>query len=759
MNCTCDCQPVIQQLQELFLRISVVDEAKSDGVSNKTPFDEVLCAIKTVSKCDICSIWGITIVPSGDSNKTNKYVSLVARDYGGYAYRVSKNNLFNNKGEYVHELKEEGDDDSFTLRILKKTQNGSTISFYENEDNSVNKSHESIKSLLGERYVSIGIPIPCRCWSKNPAGNWVCNEGQCEKVKCTEQISNGRFQSTDFIPGQCVDLIVKMYFKENSETKLIENGETNKDLLKRFALVIQDYVAQLHYQYTVTRKQSLLQELMKEFEKGDKNGIDMKVTFRDVMRSTLRKPYFYYHYATLFIWNPFDNAYHFFTTTAPILWQKKEDSEKSIVVFEESNSSEDKNGSKIKYIESDGGFTMECVPEKKILIYGNTDGIIGKHSGISCEYNPDGEIKERQFAKTMMFVPIMYAGDERPVGILRFMNKKNLALNQQCENAEDYYDCFDNADKNIIESVVPYFALILKKDQNEKQRKSVIDLVAHEVGTPASSARDDMHWLLSDNPPSDNTRNRLLRTIADGIEILAFNAELHKLLSNLESGKPRATRYNTDESTRIEKNYLVEIISKARDIAKSLVREEDGGTGRVQFENIHIVQQNLDKKFIACEELDTNKNLYAADNLIKLKKPVRDRAIYLANNPVRAVFVNLLFNAIKYRDKRYNGRKFRVDIVIHYNRNNTVIEISDFGRGIDEQDRENIFLYGIRGKKGDDASGCGLGLYMARKIIEDFDGRVEVTSIVEPTTFTITLPAKLFDDRYTKTTWWTGRDK
>jgi len=753
MNSTSDCQPVIQQLQALFLKISVVDDANGDDTDNKTPFDKVLEAIKTVSQCDICSIWGITIVPSGKENESKKYVSLVARDYGEHESRVSRSKeLFKNQNDFVHELKE--GDDSFTRRILLDTQNGSVKGYHTLDDNFVNKSNESLEPLLEKGYVSIGIPIPCHCWIEKPKGTWKCLKEQCKNAKCTEFGQFDRFHGTNVTPGQCVDLIVKMYFKKESSSSLIEHIITNTDLITKFTTVIRDYVAQLHYQYTETRKQSLLRDLMNAFEEGGKSGKDLKVIFRNVMQTTLRKPYFHYHYATLFVWNPFDYSYHFFATTAPKIWQEI-GRHKSIVVFEKNSLNETKNGSKIKYKESGRGFTSLCLRTKIISIYGDTGGIRGNHSGISCEYDPHDDVQEKRFAKTMMFVPIMHLGDERPVALLRFMNKKNLALVQQSKGVEDdpqdYYDCFDNFDKNIVSSIVPYLALLLKNYQSDKKQKSVIDLMAHEVGTPASSARDDIRWLLSEyKPPPDYYRHRLLRTIADNIEILAFNAELHKLLSNFESGKPRTTRYNTDESTEIAKNYLVEIISRARDIAKSLVREVDGNRGKIKFENIRIFQDwDQYDRGIKFDRLDFEHSHFAIDNLKYLKKPFRDRAIYLANNPVRAVFVNLLFNAIKYRDLD-KGREFQVDIVIRYNPDKTVIEISDYGRGIDRDDVEDIFLYGVRGKRGDDASGCGLGLYLARKIIEDFFGNIRVTQRENPTTFSITFPDKLFDSDYTK---------
>jgi len=70
---------------------------------------------------------------------------------------------------------------------------------------------------------------------------------------------------------------------------------------------------------------------------------------------------------------------------------------------------------------------------------------------------------------------------------------------------------------------------------------------------------------------------------------------------------------------------------------------------------------------------------------------------------------------------------------------NVVVRVIDNGRGIDREQMERIFtpFYSSKGH-----GGTGLGLAVAKKVIEEHHGRIEATSKVsEGTTFTVTLPA------------------
>ncbi len=102
------------------------------------------------------------------------------------------------------------------------------------------------------------------------------------------------------------------------------------------------------------------------------------------------------------------------------------------------------------------------------------------------------------------------------------------------------------------------------------------------------------------------------------------------------------------------------------------------------------------------------------------------------------VFDNILANAVKYTPP--NGtisfKSFRREKDIQF-------KISDSGIGIPKKDLDKVFSKFFRAKNaiGFETSGSGLGLYVAKNIIEKHGGTIELESEENRgTTFTITLP-------------------
>jgi signal transduction histidine kinase len=103
---------------------------------------------------------------------------------------------------------------------------------------------------------------------------------------------------------------------------------------------------------------------------------------------------------------------------------------------------------------------------------------------------------------------------------------------------------------------------------------------------------------------------------------------------------------------------------------------------------------------------------------------------------LQQVFWNLLFNAVKFTPE---GGTIRVDI---RRPGRTVeIDITDSGQGIEAEDLPHVFGAFNLQQQGN-ATGLGLGLYIARRIVELHDGTLSVSSRGrgQGATFTIVLP-------------------
>ena len=84
-----------------------------------------------------------------------------------------------------------------------------------------------------------------------------------------------------------------------------------------------------------------------------------------------------------------------------------------------------------------------------------------------------------------------------------------------------------------------------------------------------------------------------------------------------------------------------------------------------------------------------------------------------------------------------------VSISLTFDKDNYSIEVKDTGYGIPLEDQEHIFEKLYRGKNivKHDTDGTGLGLYVAKSIIEVSGGHISFESELDVgTTFTVTLP-------------------
>ncbi len=104
------------------------------------------------------------------------------------------------------------------------------------------------------------------------------------------------------------------------------------------------------------------------------------------------------------------------------------------------------------------------------------------------------------------------------------------------------------------------------------------------------------------------------------------------------------------------------------------------------------------------------------------------------------VFNNLIMNAVKYNKE--NG-KITIECGEDKEKSTVTIKVADTGIGIPEEERERIFKIFERGRdaRKNINGSLGLGLSLVKQIVEDHDGKIELTSTVGVgTTITVTLP-------------------
>lgn len=123
----------------------------------------------------------------------------------------------------------------------------------------------------------------------------------------------------------------------------------------------------------------------------------------------------------------------------------------------------------------------------------------------------------------------------------------------------------------------------------------------------------------------------------------------------------------------------------------------------------------------------------------EIQCPPGDALIEGDEETMRLVFANLIGNAIK-----YNSKRGRVEIKIEEDQDWVRVAVTDTGLGIPEESLPFIFdqFYRVKRKEQEDSTGSGLGLSIAKRIIEAHSGAIRVASeLGRGSTFTVLLPS------------------
>jgi len=120
--------------------------------------------------------------------------------------------------------------------------------------------------------------------------------------------------------------------------------------------------------------------------------------------------------------------------------------------------------------------------------------------------------------------------------------------------------------------------------------------------------------------------------------------------------------------------------------------------------------------------------------IIDLKKNALLPEVEHDSDQIHQVLLNLLLNAIQAIDK-----KGFIEVALEQERDQVTIAVKDNGRGISPQNLGNIFRPFFTTK----GNGTGLGLSLARRIVEEHGGKIEVTSSLgRGTRFVVSLPLR-----------------
>jgi hypothetical protein len=126
----------------------------------------------------------------------------------------------------------------------------------------------------------------------------------------------------------------------------------------------------------------------------------------------------------------------------------------------------------------------------------------------------------------------------------------------------------------------------------------------------------------------------------------------------------------------------------------------------------------------------------AFDRTITLDMVDQEITIVGDEEKLKQLVYILLDNAQKYSEKA-------IRLSLRQTETDAVIEVEDYGEGLSKQDQQAIFdrFYRVDKARARETGGTGLGLTIAKAIVDQHEGRIEVDSTLgEGTTFRIFLP-------------------
>ncbi|OQW49930.1 MAG: hypothetical protein A4S09_11855 [Proteobacteria bacterium SG_bin7] len=229
--------------------------------------------------------------------------------------------------------------------------------------------------------------------------------------------------------------------------------------------------------------------------------------------------------------------------------------------------------------------------------------------------------------------------------------------------------------------------------QVEELKSNFLSMMSHDIKTPLARIQGMVDVIKRDAQPLGDQQTRALDSINQSANDLT-----HFISSLLDVGRVESQGINLHKSSKDINSLLGEVVEKLEYLAKE--------------KNVQIVTE--------------------FEPMFSVKLDVE---------LMKQVFSNLIENAIK-----YSKPESKILVTTDEVEGNIIVQISDQGYGISEDDLSNIFMKFYRSKeaKTSKIKGTGVGLYLAKYFVELHNGKIEVESKMnQGSTFTVNLPMDL----------------
>ena len=284
---------------------------------------------------------------------------------------------------------------------------------------------------------------------------------------------------------------------------------------------------------------------------------------------------------------------------------------------------------------------------------------------------------------------VITEGDEELISIL------SNQIGQSLENAELFeqvYRSRQELESKIQERTRELTTVLEEVKKISKAKSEFVSAVSHELRTPLTSIKGYASILMTGKVGEIplQVKERLEKINKHSDNLVKFINDLLDI-SRIESGRAEM---------KLEKKNIAGLIDNIRDLLALQMKE---------------------------------KNIQFATEI-----PPATPELLIDSSQIERVFINLLGNAVKFTPK--NGT---ITIKVRPQKDDVLFDVSDTGIGIAEGDIPKLFdeFYRVENEINQAVKGTGLGLTLAKNIIEAHHGKIWVTSKQNvETTFHFTLP-------------------
>ncbi|NNV55686.1 PAS domain-containing sensor histidine kinase [Limnovirga soli] len=283
--------------------------------------------------------------------------------------------------------------------------------------------------------------------------------------------------------------------------------------------------------------------------------------------------------------------------------------------------------------------------------------------------------------------------------------------------------------------VIAFIIDISIRKSNEKlvlEQKSALEKITTEVqilNTELEQKVQERTMMLKETLAElEKSREELSETLEKEKElgdlksrfVTMASHEFRTPLSTILTSLSLIGKYITTEDQDKRMKHIVrskEAVSNMKNILEDFL-----SLGKLEEGKIHaqFALMNL-KEFFETTIEDVNSLLKIGQHISYLHEG--DTTIYLDNNLLKNIIINLISNAIKFSPEHST-----IFVSSYVTENHIKITVKDQGIGISEEDLQHLFERFFRAKNAQNIQGTGLGLHIISKYLELLDGTINLNS-------------------------------